>query len=253
MALQVNLDKAAEKLRLSLEKVGIVKPPQMDLAFDLDVSGSFRDEHEDGTTSILLSRLIPWGMVFDPDQKLDVFSFSDGPENAHYVGEITPQNHENFVRRLIIGRVPGWGCGTDYSYVLEKNLQHFGWMPSGQAPVVKKGFLSQLFGTKQSAVATEAPKGKKSCVVFVTDGENTDKKLTHQVLRASEQRGDDIYFLFIGISNQGGEFRFLNEIADVYGNTGLVVIRNLRQFVAQDDEAINQQLIGEELLQWLKK
>ncbi|MES2943527.1 MAG: hypothetical protein V4772_11725, partial [Pseudomonadota bacterium] len=78
MALSLNLTKAEKSLKLCLQKSGLVEPPQVDLAFVLDVSGSFDDEHRAGVTDALLTRLVPWGMTFDPDRKLDVFSFSSG-------------------------------------------------------------------------------------------------------------------------------------------------------------------------------
>src|SRR4051812_26480201 len=121
MPLQLNLQKSAQALRLNLAKRGIVAPPQADLAFNMDVSGSFEDEHRDGLTQTLLTRLVPWGMVFDPDKKLDVFTFSDGPDHVHHVGDITEATVDSYIENRIIGRVPGWCRGTDYSYVLEAN------------------------------------------------------------------------------------------------------------------------------------
>lgn len=250
MTLNLNLDKGKAALKLSLEKAGIATPPQADLAFILDVSGSFDDEHRDGLTQRLLERLTPWGMVFDPDQKLDVFTFSSGPSSAYHVGEITPQTVDGYIRRTIIDRVPGYRGGTDYSFVLEKSLQHFGWLPNGDQPKTG-GMFGSLFGRKTAPEA--APARRRSIVIFVTDGDNSDKARTEQVLAESEKRGDEVYFLFIGVSNQGGNFPFLQHIGDRFGNTGLVVIRNIRQWVGRPDDEINAELIGDELVTWLKK
>lgn len=250
MPLVVDLNKSERALRLSLQKHGIVTPPQADLAFNLDVSGSFRDEHEDGLTQDLLSRLVPWGMVFDPDKKLDVFTFSDGREHVHHVGDITPATVDGYIQNRIIDRVPGWRGGTDYSYVLEKNLQHFGWLPKEQAVPASRSFFG--FGRSKPAPAAPVEK-KRSIVIHVTDGDNSDHERTEHVLAESEARGDQVYFLFIGISNQGGGFPFLKKIGDRFSNTGLVVIRDLRRWAAQDDDVINNELIGDELVQWLKK
>ncbi|MFO1337901.1 MAG: hypothetical protein U1F53_06625 [Burkholderiaceae bacterium] len=60
MALQLNLEKSKATLQLCLQKAGIVQPPAMDMGVLLDVSGSFEDEHQDGTTNRLLTRLVPW-------------------------------------------------------------------------------------------------------------------------------------------------------------------------------------------------
>ncbi len=72
------------------------------------------------------------------------------------------------------------------------------------------------------------------------------------LLEASQKRGDQVYFLFIAFANGGGKFRFLEEIGDKFDNTGLVVIDNIDQWCAQPDEAINDALLGDELVKWLK-
>ncbi len=253
MALQLDPNKSADKLRLNLQKVGIVTPPVVELAFNLDVSGSFEDEHRDGVTNDLMARLVPWGLTFDPDRKLDVFTFSDGPRHVHYVGDVNPMNYENFVRKQIIRYVPGWNGGTDYSYVLERNLQHFGWASQAGAPEKPKSMFGRFFGGGKSSAPLAPVEKKRSLVIHVTDGDNSDKSRTEQVLATSVKRGDEVYFLFIGVSNQGGNFSFLQEIGDQFGNTGLVVIRDIRRFVERSDDELNEQLLGEELIDWLKK
>ncbi len=256
MSLQLNLEKSKGKLLLSLNKKGINTPPSMELAFDLDVSGSFDDEHRDGLTQQLLMRLVPWGMVFDPDQKMDIFTFSDGKNRANYVGEITPETCDRYIQKSIIDKVEGYNGGTDYSYVIQKNLQHFGWIEGGAfvAQVKKKGFFASMFSgvMEEETVTVEQ---KRSLVIFVTDGEcyHRDEERLRWVLSESEYRKDQVYFLLIGISNQGVEFQFLNKIADEFSNTGLVVINNLKEFVSKSDEEVNELLIGDELIEWLKK
>jgi hypothetical protein len=184
-------------------------------------------------------------MTFDPDQKLDVFTFSDGEASAHYVGEVNPRSYEDYVARTIIGRVPGWNGATEYSWVLEQTLRHFGWMQPKP-----KGFFSKLFA---GGAPEKPPARRKSLVIFVTDGDNSDKIRTEEVLAASQARGDEVYFLFLGVSNQGGRFPFLKKIGDRFDNTGLVVISDIRGFVSQTDEQLNATLLGDELVRWLKR
>ncbi|WP_144630468.1 VWA domain-containing protein [Bordetella genomosp. 13] len=242
MALALNLEKSAKSLVLSLEKAGIVTPPVLEVGFGLDVSGSFEDEHMDGTTSELLTRLIPWGLAFDPDRKLDVFTFSNGERNAHHVGDVNAQNYQDYVRRNIAGKVPGWNGGTDYSYLIERTLEHFGWAQAKQP-----GFFGRLMGRKAE---TAAGQRKRSVIFIATDGENSDKARTIDVLRASEARQDKVYFIFLGVSNQGSRFPFLESLGDQFSNTAFVAIPDLRKFVAMSDEDLNAQLIGDELLAW---
>lgn len=249
MALQLNLNKSAETLRLSLDKAGVAREIKAELIFDIDVSGSFEHEHKEGTTSRLVSRLVPFGMVLDPDGQMDVFTFSNGPENAYYVGTVTPEKSDNYVVRNIVGKVPGWDGGTTYSYVLERNLQHFGWLP---IPAQEPGLLSRFFGAK--ARPAEQREKKRSIVIFMTDGENdpADDRRTMQILEESERRGDNTYFLFIGACEHEVDFRLLKTVSARFKNTGLVVIRDLDRFVEQSDEQLQSALLGKELIDWLR-
>lgn len=259
MALKLDMMKAAAGLRLSLEKRGIHTPPSMELAFNLDVSGSFDDEHRGGLTQDLLTRLVPWGMVFDPDQKLDVFTFSDGEGNAHYVGDITPATSEGYIERKIIGKVPGYRGGTDYRHVLKKNLEHFGYINSAVSKPASGGVFKKFFGGSATVAAPVIAQKKRALVIHVTDGENDpnnstdDKALTRQLLRESQERADQVYFLMLGASNQPSKFDYIKQLGDEFSNVGLVSILDIPQFVALSDQDLNEQLIGDELLEWLKK
>lgn len=239
------LDEGTKALKLNLTKAGIVTPPEAEVAFDMDVSGSFDDEHREGLTQGLLQRLVPWAEVLDPDKKLDMFTFSNGDSHANHVGEVTRANLENYVARNIIGRVAGYNGGTDYSYVIRKNLEHFGWLPK----VEKKG---GGWFSKPKTVTTQGPQ-RRSLVLFITDGDNGDKSETMRLLEESQKRGDQVYFQFIGISNQGGSFPFLQKIADKFDNTGLVVVNDFNGFINKSDDELNATMLTGELLAWLKK
>ena len=248
MALQLNLEKSAQSLRLSLDKAGIPPNIKAELIFDMDVSGSFEHEHEEGTTSRLIARLVPYGMVLDPDGQMDVFTFSDGKAHVHHVGVVTPEDCDDYIVRRVIERVPGWNGGTTYSHVLERNLQHFGWLPSDPAA---GGFLSRFFGRPQEP---EYRAQKRSIVIFVTDGENdrSDYARTISVLEESEARGDQVYFLFMGACEHDVDFGLLRHIAERFRNTGVVIVRDLDGFVELSDDELNAQLLGPELLAWLR-
>lgn len=245
MSLTLNLEKSTQNLSLCLDKAGVSSPPSLDVAFILDVSGSFEDEHKEGITNDLLTRLVPWGAVFDPDRKLDVFTFSDGQSSAHYVGPVTTENYDSFVQQQVIRKVPGWRGGTDYSYVLEKALRYFGWVDN---EAKKAGFFGKMMGQKDKAAIAK----RRSLVIFVTDGDNGDHRETREVLRASQERGDEVYFMFVAISNQGSRFPFLERIGDEFNNTGLAVIKNIREFVKKTDDEINKFFLQPELVTWLK-
>lgn len=245
MSLSLNLEKSAKALVLSLEKAGIITPPALEVGFGLDVSKSFEDEHRAGITDRLLTRLVPWGLAFDPDRKLDVFTFSDGANNVQDVGPVDEHNFMGFVPSRVVGKVIGWNGGTDYSYLVEKVLAHFGWM--GEVIVKKAGFLGRLFGQKDIVSGGEK---KRSLLIVATDGDNYDKERTRKVLRESEARGDKVYILFIGISNQGESFSFLEQIRRDFSNVGFVKITDLRKFLDLNDDELNAELLDDKLLKW---
>ncbi|GBG14273.1 uncharacterized protein NMK_1839 [Novimethylophilus kurashikiensis] len=244
MALVVNLEKSAQALVLSLEKAGITQPPILEVGFGLDVSKSFEDEHRSGITDVLLTRLVPWGLAFDPDKKLDCFTFSDGPAHVCDVGPVDASNYQGFIPRKVVNKVIGWNGGTDYSYLLEKMLTHFGWRQPEQP-----GFIKRLFGAKP----VETVEKRRSLIIVATDGDNYDPDRTRMVLEESQARKDEVYFLFLGISNQKVKFEFLRSIGDVFDNTGFVRIEDLHGFVEKSDEELNELLITDELLSWLKR
>lgn len=252
--MKLDMTKSAAALVLSLSKLGIITPPKMELAFNLDVSGSFDDEHRGGLTQSLLTRLVPWGIVFDPDKKLDVFTFGGGESAAHYVGDITPDTTDDYIRKNIIQKVPGYGSSTDYYHVLRKNLLHFGYLQT--TPQAKPaGLLGKLFGGKQAPQATTAAEKKRALVIHVTDGDNNsgDKVPTQRLLRESQENGDLIYYLFIGCSNQPSTFKYIADLGEEFNNVGLVTIKDIRQFCELPDDELNKLLIGTELVEWLKK
>jgi len=250
--LKLDLNKSAQSLRLSLDKAGVAADIKAELIFDIDVSGSFEHEHEEGTTSELIERLVPYGMVLDPDGAMDVFTFSDGQETARHVGTVTPADSEGYILRNVVDKVPGWKGGTTYSYVLEKNLQHFGWLPCDENHGAL-GWISRFLGIG-GKTEPHVHEKKRSIVIFVTDGENhsSDESRTMRVLQESQNRGDNVYFLFIGACEHNVDFKFLKTIAKQFKNTGVVIIRDLEGFVAKSDEEISAELLGPELISWLK-
>jgi hypothetical protein len=235
MSLVLDLNKSAEKLRLDLTKAAGGTLPEADVGFDLDVSGSYEGLHRSGVTSLLMSRMIPFCMVFDPDKKLDVWTFSDGP--AHYVGAITPDDHKDFVRRKVIEKVPNWCGRTDYAPVLKANVKHFGWGKS------QGGFLG--FGAKPIA-------GKKSLVLFNTDGASDDPEETDELMKEMQDKGYQVYVQFIAIKQPSANFSFIERLADDYSNCGLIVIDDINKWVALDDDSLNAQFLTDELVDWMK-
>lgn len=262
MALTLNLEKSKSALKFSLLKAGVPTPPILAVGAALDVSGSYEDEHKDGSTNDILTRLVPWGLVFDDNGEIDLATFSDGSAHANFVEEpLTAKTYQGYVRRNVIGKVDGWNGGTDYSYVIEKFLVKNGWKaaPPAQvaAPAKSSGLFGGLFGGKKSEPAAPAPSTpvvrKKSLLILQTDGDNSDKSRTEALLQEMQDNGYEMYVLFLAYANGNPNFSFLERMSDKFANTGLHIIRDLKKFIEATDDELNAWLISDELIAWLKK
>jgi hypothetical protein len=260
--LSLDLNKSTSAFRLSLDKAGVAPDVRAELLVVMDISSSFEHEHEEGTTSILLERFVPLAKVLDPDGKFDLITFSDGPDSVRHLGTIDESNARNYIIDNVVERVRGWNGGTTYSYPLEEALRVFGWMeyPVGADPVKRPRFWEMLFGMspERKAEIEAAREKKRSIVLFVTDGENDpgetfrDKDRTRRVLRASQERGDHVYFLFIGACEHE-EFDFVEDIAKEFKNTGIVMATDPEEFANLPDEQLIAKLLDPELVAWLKR
>jgi hypothetical protein len=191
-----------------------------------------------------MNRLVPWGMVFDPDKKLDLFTFSSREYSAYYVGEVTADNCQDFIRKNVINNVPGWNGCTEFAHVLKKNLIQFGWI-SGKSE--KQGFFSRVFGSKKQE---QTP--RKSLIIHVTDGEASDINDTTQLLEGAFAANYGVYVIFFGIgAGRQGEFD-INKLASRFKNVGSFLCKDIQEFVNMSDEAINDILITDELVEYLK-
>lgn len=231
MPLVLNIEKSTQSISLCLQKNGITPIP-VDVAFAMDVSGSFHDEHCSGITNDLLTRMVPWGLVFDPDKKLAFYSFSDKVDNCP---DVTVDNYSTFMKDHVIGHVNGYNGGTEYAPVLAKIL-------SDTAPS-KVGMFSKLFGKK----STEE---KPLLVLFVTDGQTFDERETIKVLQNAQNNGRKMYVIFFGVAPHVNNFQFLSNLGTQFSNVSFVHVANINKFVAQSDEELNDTLISDELINW---
>lgn len=261
MALAVDLHKSADKLTLSLQKSGLDTIPEIDVCFDLDVSGSYEDEHRDGITEALMTRLVPFCLVFDPNKQLDCYTFSN---RARYIGMVNENNYQGFIKANVIGQGAEWNGGTEYAPVLRANLKKFGWGVQDAAPAAgaapkKAGWLSKILGGNAPAPLTAAEMsapvpasaGSKFLILFNTDGDNSDPDQTAAVLQEMSDKGYEAFVMFIAVSNQGGNFPFLHKLEKKFANVGVTVIRNVREWVNYSDEQVHAELISEKLIKWL--
>ena len=126
-------------------------------------------------------------------------------------------------------------------------LADFGWAPAAARP---QGFFARLLGASAAAAPAVAP--RQTLIFFVTDGESSDEAKTTALLKASQARGDGVYFHFLGVSNQSAKFPYIERLGEQFGNVGFTAVNQVRSWVKQPDDAINQALISDELVAWLK-
>jgi hypothetical protein len=255
----VNLEKSAESFRVSLEKKGILKMPELEVCSAIDVSGSFLGEHRAGLTSAFLTRIVPWGITFDPDGKIDVFTFSDGRASAHYVGYMDASNYADYVGENIVDKVPGWGGATDYAHVLRMILAHFGWGKNAEvspASAQKPGFFARLFGGAKSSTVGSPQGGeasRRAIVFFVTDGVGDDPTETKRVIGEAEREGYETFFVMVGMSNSTRQFPLLKSLADNHGNVIFRKIEDIAAFNKMSDEKLNEFFLDDKLTAWLSR
>ena len=237
MALQLNLEKATQSLKLCLEKAG-VKPIPVDVDLALDVSGSFDYYHRSGTTSALLGRLLPWGLTFDPDKKIGVHTFST--KTDHSAGPLTSENYQGFVENKIVRKVSGYGLGTLYSPVINEIMD------------LNKPKKTGLLGKLSFGLLGEEEKVKPLLVMFITDGENSDRAETWRAMADAQNSGRPIYFLFVGIG-EWVDFEFIRDLAGDFNNAGFTYIEDLEKFVDSSDDELNEMFLQKELITFLSK
>ncbi|WP_312573351.1 VWA domain-containing protein [Clostridium sp.] len=181
----------------------------------MDTSGSMNSLYSSGVMQEVVERIFPVALKFDDDKEMEMFIFAGGRYNQ----ELKPLNENNFfgyVSKYIANNVGG---GTDYAPVINK--------------IISKYTRKTLFKRKSSETPT--------FVIFLTDGDNRDKKETKEALIEASKY--NIFFKFIGVGND--RFRFLEELDDLQDrerdNANFIKIPNISKI--SDEELYNKLLI----------
>lgn len=224
-AVKINLTKNSElNKKISLRKDMVISETKKQnisvskarIVFVLDHSGSMRNMYKDGTVQNILERIFPMAMYFDDNAEMEFYWF----DNIYK--ELEPVNYSNID-----------GC---VSNIILSQKDHFG--GTCYAPVM--GEIINRYAIKNSA---DMP----TFVIFITDGSNSDKKASKDMLiKASEY---NLFWKFIGIGKE--KFEFLEKLDTLDGrlidNANFISINNL-------DEISDSQLYSyllEEYNDWL--
>lgn len=246
-----NLEKSLEKARFVTQKRNIPNV-KAQVLMDLDVSGSARPLFTSGQMQSAFERVLPIGIIFDDNGEIDVFTFQSSDSIYRVKETATSKNYTDYITRQILRNpeVPLWG-GTDYAPVIRENLEALGFYNTETKAAKSGGLFSRMFGggtvVTEKKLQPTSESGHPAIIYFFTDGENSDKAATTQLLQECQDNKVNAYFMFIGIGD--ANFRYIEQLGDKFDNTGFLNIRDLSKI---DDETIYDLLLPEELCTWLR-
>lgn len=185
--LQLNLSKEQSLLQLDLRKETFSKicanlPDLQNMkakvALVLDFSGSMNSMFTDGTVQALIERLMPIACQFDDNGELDLWIFENGFKR------LAPVNMNNF-------------------YGLAKHLKDNYRMGGTCYAPVMRDIINKY--------TVEEPSDVPTYVIFVTDGDNSDKSTTTKLIVDSCTK--PIFWQCVGIGN--GSMNYLEKLDDL--------------------------------------
>lgn len=211
------LDLRKEQItKLCLEKKSL-SAAKSRVALVLDYSGSMHKLYKNGTVQSVIERALPLAMQFDDNGEMEVWLFDD---KFRRLPSITLKNY--------------------YGYI-EKEVNKKNWHMGGTcyAPVMKDVAVKYI---------EEEPAKLPNYVMFITDGNNSDKAETTREITALADH--PIFFQFIGIGHE--KFQYLEKLDTLEGrrvdNAGFFKIDDI---VKVSDEELYSQLL-KEYPEWLE-
>lgn len=193
------------------KKTGLGADSKAQVYLALDFSGSMSPLYRDGTVQNVVERILPFGLAFDDNGEVDFYLFHDKyikmPEN------ITLQNIDGYVDKKVLNKYQMGG--TSYAPVLEA-------IYADTVTMSKGGFFSK---------ATPEKMDNPVYVIFITDGNNSDRSATEDIIRKMSNAG--IFVQFIGIGWE--QFSFLDKLDDLSGRK----IDNVNFFKIDDIQRIS--------------
>lgn len=200
----------------------------------IDYSGSMSRMYKNGTVQDVINKLLPVGLTFDDNGSVEVFRFDDYFKQLESLDAF---NYSNYVNEFMMNG--SMGC-TQYAPVLnEIKKQYIG------GEVTKKGLFG--FGKKTVKVDTKADV-YPVFVIFITDGDNSDKRETDAIIRELSQHNCFVQFIGVG----GASMSYLEKLDNLDGracdNTGFERFNDIANVNA--DVLYNKVL--KQFAEWLK-
>lgn len=173
---------------LNLKKTVGLEGQKAEVIICMDYSGSMTELYGNGTVRKTIERIFPLAMAFDDDGSMPVYSFSNDVEQLE---DVTDENIDHYDVEPMMGM-----GGTQYAPPLKKIL--------GLVNPKKGGLFASMFGSK---LTSKEP----MFVIFITDGDNSDKAETEVIVR--ELAKERVFVQFVGIG--GASFDFLKRLDDL--------------------------------------
>lgn len=245
----ISLEKRSEKVKIQLAKRNIRDKVILRVGSALDKSGSAQPFYQNGQMQELVDRLLAVAHNFDDNGEIDMWAFHN---HSIPLEPATPESYGGYVNNVIMrGKHAGsWG-GTEYAPPMADILEHY--FPSeakSQPKEEKKGFLGRLFGGETPKAVEPAPVDPAAeipaLILFITDGENSDKGATERLLQESKDK--PVYWLMVGIGH-ASSFGFIERMGEKFDHVGFVNFDNLDL----DDDDLYDQILSDELAEWIKK
>ena len=229
--MKVNLEKA-KKVVLNLIKETPVENVKARVVVAVDYSGSMTGLYSNGTVQTVLERILPIAMTFDDNSSLEVYKFDH--RSTPIDTEITPSNYEGFVDKYVNRGDMGY---TNYTPVMEDIVK--------QGPAAKSGGIGGIIKSLFTNKVVEDKPVIPTYVIFLTDGDCSDKEETIRYIRQTSDQ--PIFWQFVGIGSS--QFRTLELLDTMQGrvidNANFFAIRDTRDLVNMTDEVLLGKLLAE--------
>lgn len=152
------------------------------VVFVLDHSGSMRPLYQDGTVQNTLERIFPVALRFDDNGEMQFYLFDTVYQE---LDPVSLQNLEGYTENVILKKMGKYGQ-TRYAPAMNAILHRYAQKEPSQIPTF---------------------------VIFITDGDNSDKAAAKLSLIAASKH--NIFWKFIGIGKES--FPFLEKLDDLDG------------------------------------
>lgn len=184
----------------------------------MDFSGSMERLYKNGRVQEVVERLLPVAMQFDDNGVMEAWLFSN---DCDRIPDISLDNYYDYIRNYNLINKYFMG-GTEYAPVMED--------------VVHKYMV-------------EEPADIPTLVLFITDGDNSDKERTTRVI--TEASKYPIFWQFVGIGSS--KFTYLEQLDEMEGrfvdNANFFSVNDLNKM---SDEKLYNKLLGE-YPEWISK